>query len=107
MNEAAPDPNESWTQIPSPTRRLWIGLGVILSIFIIFTVYIVHEVRWLQDFQVNVVQRNRKASLQLLRMQNDVYSLAISLRGMTDVRGRYPIVDWHAEFNRLEADMAD
>jgi signal transduction histidine kinase len=107
MSEAAPDPNESWTQIPSPTRRLWIGLGVILSIFIIFTVYIVHEVRWLQDFQVNVVQRNRKASLQLLRMQNDVYSLAISLRGMTDVRGRYPIVDWHAEFNRLEADMAD
>ena len=92
-------------QIPSPSRRLWVGLCVVLSIFLVFAVYATHEVRWLQDFQANVVQRNRKASLQLLRLQSDAYLLAISLREMGEARSRYPIPEWQAEFNRLHADM--
>ena len=43
------------SQIPSPSRRLWIGLCIILSIFVVFAVYAIHEIRWLEDFQVNVV----------------------------------------------------
>jgi signal transduction histidine kinase len=70
-------------------------------------VYTIHEVRWLEDFQVNVVQRNRKASLQLLRLQNDAYLVALSLREMTEVGARYPIVNWQAEFTRLRQDMSD
>src|ERR1700690_751829 len=68
------------SEIPSPTRRLWLGLCVTLAIFVIFAAYTIREIRWLQDFQVNVVQRNRKASLQLLRLQDDNYQLAVSLR---------------------------
>jgi signal transduction histidine kinase len=98
------DPLEA---IPSPSRRLWIGLCIILSIFIIFAAYTTYEVRWLERFQVNVVQRNRKASLQLLRLQNDSYLVAISLREMTDSEPRYPIPQWRAEFSRLHADMDD
>ncbi len=92
-------------RIPSPSTRLWIGLCVILSIFIVFAVYTVRQIRWLEDFQANVVQQNRKASLQLLRLQNDAYLLAISLRDMALTQSRYPISEWRAEFNRLRDDM--
>jgi len=92
-------------RIPSPSMRLWIGLCVILSIFIVFAVYTVRQIHWLEDFQVNVVQKNRKASLQLQRLQNDAYLLAISLRDMTLSQSKYPIRDWRAQFARLRDDM--
>lgn len=94
-------------EIPSPTRRLWLGLCITLAIFAIFATYTIREVRWLQDFQVNVVQRNRKASLQLLRLQDDTYQLAVSLRDMTLPESRYPIFYWKGEFSRLHKDMND
>jgi len=92
-------------EIPSPSRRLWLGLCVTLAIFVIFASYTIHEIRWLQDFQVNVVQKNRLASLQLLRLQDDTYQLAVSLRDMTLPESRYPIFYWKGEFSRLREDM--
>jgi signal transduction histidine kinase len=76
-----------------------------LSIFLIFVVYSSRQIRWLEDFQVNVVQKNRKASLQLLRLQNDAYLLAISLRDLALSKSRYPIRDWESEFTRVRTDM--
>jgi len=99
------EPEVSLRRIPSPSTRLWIGLYVILSIFIVFAVYTVRQIHWLEDFQANVVQKNRKASLQLLRLQNDASSLAISLRDMALAQSGYPIRDWQAEFTRLREDM--
>ncbi len=96
---------EQLRKIPSPSTRLWIGLCIILSIFLIFVVYSSRQIRWLEDFQVNVVQKNRKASLQLLRLQNDAYLLAISLRDLALSRSRYPIRDWESEFARVRNDM--
>jgi len=92
-------------EIPSPLTRLWVGLCIILSIFIFFAYYTAGQIRWLEDFQVNVVQRNRKASLQLLRLQNDAYELGISLRDMSREHLEYPIYDWKSEFDRLRGDM--
>jgi signal transduction histidine kinase len=92
-------------EIPSPSRRLWLGLCVTLAIFVVFAAYTIREIRWLQDFQDNVVQKNRKASLQLLRLQDDTYQLAVSLRDMTLPESRYPIMYWKGEFSRLRADM--
>jgi signal transduction histidine kinase len=92
-------------QIPSPIKRLWVGLFVILTLFLSFAIYATYEIRWLESFQVNVVQQNRKASLQLLRLQNDAYLLAISIRDMPHDEARYPIRDWRSEFNRLRDDM--
>jgi len=93
------------SEIPSPSARLWLGLGVSLAIFLIFAGYTIHEIRWLEDFQVNVVQKNRKASLQLLRLQDDTYQLAVSLRDMTLPESRYPIDYWKGEFTRVRHDM--
>ena len=93
------------SQIPSPSRRLWVGLCITLSIFGVFAFYALHEVRWLEDFQTNVVQRNRLASLQLLRLQEDAYFLAISLRDMTLPESRYPIGYWRGEYTRVREEM--
>ncbi len=71
----------------------------------IFASYTIHEIRWLQDFQVNVVQKNRKASLQLLGLQDDTYQLAVSLRDMTLPESRYPIFYWKGKFSGLHEDM--
>jgi len=91
--------------IPSPSVGLGLGLCVSLTIFLIFAAYTIHEIRWLEDFQVNVVQKNRKASLQLLRLQDDTYQLAVSLRDMTLPESRYPIFYWKGEFTRVRQDM--
>ncbi len=93
------------SEIPSPSRRLWLGLCVTLGIFIIFASYTIHEIRWLQDFQVNVVQKNRKDSLQLLGLQDDTYQLAVSLRDITLPESRYPIYYWKGKFSGLHEDM--
>jgi signal transduction histidine kinase len=103
-----PEPkHDLLSQIPSPSTRLWVGLCITLSIFGVFALYAIHEVRWLEDFQVNVVQKNRKASLQLLRLQNDAYFLAIALRDMTLPESRYPIFYWRGEFTRVRDDIRE
>jgi hypothetical protein len=94
------------SEIPSPTRRLWLGLCVTLAIFIIFASYTIREIRWLQDFQVNVVQKNREDSLQLLRMEDDTNQLSQSLRDMTLPESRYPISYRKGQFSELHADMS-
>jgi signal transduction histidine kinase len=93
--------------VPSPTLRLGVGLCVILSIFVVFVIYATRQVSWLENFQTNVVQRNRKASLQLLRLQNDAYLLALSLREMVGDEAAYPVREWQPEFSRLRRDMED
>src|SRR5437667_11425320 len=94
-------------EIPSPSARLWVGLCIILSIFVVFAAYTIHEIRWLEDYQVNVVQKNSKASLELLRLRNDTYLLAITLRDMTPARTRYPIHELRPELDRIRRDMDD
>ena len=102
--EAEPD---LLREIPSPSRRLWLGLCVTLAIFVVFATYTIRQIRWLQDFQVNVVQKNRQASLQLLRLQDDTYQLAVSLRDMTLPESRYPIYYWKGKFTSVHQDMND
>jgi len=102
-----PNEREFLEKIPSPSARLWAGLCVILSIFIIFAVYSIRQIRWLEDYQINVVQRNRKASIELLRIQNDANLLGISLRDMTLKQADYPILDWQPTFTRLQGDMSN
>jgi signal transduction histidine kinase len=92
-------------QIPSPARRLWLGLCVILSTFAIFAGYTARKIEWLENVEANVVERNRKSSLQLERLDNDTYLLAISIRDMALGRSAYPLRDWKPVFTRLRNDM--
>lgn len=100
------EPNVT-AEIPSASLRLWVGLCVILSIFIVFAVYSIHQIRWLEDYQINVVQRNSRASIVLLRLQDDAHELGILLRDMTLKQAEQPIPDWRASFERIHGDMTN
>lgn len=61
----------------------------------------------LRDLQHNLIDRNRKDSLQLLRIQNDLNSLGLSMRDMLDNDEPYPLTAWSAQFDRIHADLDD
>ncbi len=94
-------------EIPSPTYRLWLGLFFILATFGFFAYYTAGKINRLERYQLNVVQRNRKSSLQLLRMQNDSYLLALLIRDMEVNRAGQSLTDWKPSLNRLLEDMED
>jgi signal transduction histidine kinase len=51
------------------------------------------------------VDRNRKDSLQLLRVQNDLNSVALAMRDMLDTTEPYPLTAWTAQFERIRQDL--
>jgi signal transduction histidine kinase len=53
------------------------------------------------------VDRNRKDSLQLLRIQNDLNTLGLAMRDMLDTEERYPLTAWSAQFERVRLDLDD
>src|SRR6202521_2083514 len=52
-----------------------------------------------------MVVRNRRDSLQLLRIQNDLNSLALAMRDMLDTTEPYPLTAWSAQFDRIHQDL--
>ena len=61
----------------------------------------------MRELQNNLVDRNRNDSLQLLRMQNDLNSLALAMRDMLDNDEPYPLTAWSAQFQRIRTDLED
>jgi signal transduction histidine kinase len=53
------------------------------------------------------VDRNRKDSLQLLRIQNDLNLLAVAMRDMVSSDEPYPLTAWSAQFRRIRTDLDD
>jgi len=59
----------------------------------------------LRKLQSDLVDRNRKDSLQLLRLQNDLNAVALAMRDMLDAGEPYPLSAWAAQFERLRTDL--
>jgi signal transduction histidine kinase len=91
----------------TPTPGLLLGLIVTLAAVVAYSVYITHQISGLRDLQNNLVDRNRKDSLQLLRIQNDLNSLALAMRDMLDNDEPYPLTAWSAQFQRVRTDLDD
>jgi signal transduction histidine kinase len=89
----------------SPAIRLVAGLVVSLLTIAGVGFYTAHEIRQLRDEQTAISERNRKDSLQLLRIQNNLATLATSMRDMADRTEPYPLVAWRQTFDRLRADL--
>jgi signal transduction histidine kinase len=89
----------------SPAIRLVAGLVVSLMTIAGVGFYTAHEIRQLRDEQIAIGERNRKDSLQLLRIQNNLATLATSMRDMADRTEPYPLVAWRQTFDRLRADL--
>jgi signal transduction histidine kinase len=91
----------------SPTLGLLLGLIVTLSAVVAYSAYITWQVDGLRKMQTELVDRNRKDSLQLLRIQNDLNLLAVAMRDMVSSDEPYPLTAWSAQFQRIRADLDD
>lgn len=91
----------------SPTLGLLLGLIVTLSAVVAYSVYITWQVNGLRKLQSDLVDRNRKDSLQLLRIQNDLNLLAVAMRDMVSSDEPYPLTAWSGQFQRIRADLDD
>ena len=97
----------SQTPHRSPTPGLFLGLIITLSAVVACSGYITCQISGLRELQNNLVDRNRKDSLQLLRIQNDLNTLALAMRDMLDNNEPYPLTAWKAQFQRIRADLDD
>ena len=91
----------------SPTPRLLIGLVITLAAVVAYSFYITRQISGLRELQQNLVDRNRRDSLQLMRIQNDLNQIALAMRDMLDADEPYPLTAWTAQFQRIRADLDD
>jgi signal transduction histidine kinase len=91
----------------TPTPGLFLGLIITLAAVVAYSAYITRQISGLRELQNNLVDRNRKDSLQLLRIQNDLNSLALAMRDMLDNDEPYPLTAWSAQFQRVRTDLDD
>jgi signal transduction histidine kinase len=92
---------------PSPTPGLIAGLIITLVAVVAYSIYIERQIVGLRELQHNIADRNRKDSLELLRIQNDLNSLALAMRDMLDNDEPYPLTAWSAQFERIHTDLDD
>jgi signal transduction histidine kinase len=89
----------------SPTTGLLLGLVITLAAVLAYASYITVQLAGLRKLQSEMVDRNRKDSLQLLRIQNDLNSIALAMRDMLDTTEPYPLTAWSAQFDRIHQDL--
>ena len=89
----------------SPTAALLFGLIVTLVTVMIYSWYIIGQVSSLQALQADLIDRNRMASTQLLRIQADLNRLALVMRDMLESAG--PLASWQDQFDRIRTDLDD
>ena len=104
----ASEERDRWpAQSRSPTPALLVGLIVTLATVLAYSWYISAQISGLKRLQTELTDRNRRESLQLLRVQNDLNQLGLAMRDMLDADARYPLSAWAAQFERLRRDLDD
>ena len=89
----------------APTRGLYLGLIITLIAVLAYAAYITMQFAGIRKLQSEMVDRNRKDSLQLLRIQNDLNSIGLAMRDMLDAGDPYPLSAWSAQFDRIRNDL--
>ena len=91
----------------SPTIGLLAGLAVTLSAVAVYSSYTILQLRSLRRLQTETIDRNRTDSLLLLRIQNNLNSLALAMRDMLEQSEPYPLTAWQPQFKRIRGDLDD
>jgi signal transduction histidine kinase len=91
----------------SPTPALLVGLILTLAMVAGYSWRISGQISRLRQLQTDLTDRNRRDSLQLLRIQNDLNQLGLAMRDMLDPDRRYPLTAWSSQFDRIRTDLAD
>ncbi len=89
----------------SPTTGLLLGLIITLAAVVAYSFYITVQLSGLRKLQSEMVDRNRRDSLELLRVQNDLNSVGLAMRDMLDASEPYPLTSWSAQFERIQEDL--
>ncbi|MDE3166629.1 MAG: sensor histidine kinase [Acidobacteriota bacterium] len=91
----------------SISMRLGAGLLLALTALGVYSGYTIAELRVLRRLQTGVIDRNRRDSLLLVRIQNSLNMLGLAMRDMLDEKDGYPLTAWRAQFQRLRTDLED
>lgn len=91
----------------TPTIGLLAGLAVTLSAVAIYAGFTITQLRGLRQLQTEIIDRNRADSLLLLRIQNDLNGMALTIRDMLDGTEPYPLTAWKPQFARIRRDLED
>lgn len=84
-----------------------LGLAVTLSAVVAYSWYVTQQIAGLRELQTSITERNRKDSLQLLRIQNNLNDAALSMRDMLDNPEHYPLTAFQPQFQRIRTDLND
>lgn len=99
------------TRAPAPGRTPTLGLlfGLILTLVAVaaYSYYVNRQMDGLRALQTDLVDRNRRDSLQLLRIQNNLNLLGLAMRDMLEGDQPYPLTAWSAQFDRIRGDLDD
>jgi signal transduction histidine kinase len=91
----------------SPTTALLFGLIITLATVVAYSWYISGQISSLRRLQTELTDRNRRDSLQLLRIQNDLNQLGLAMRDMLAGDEPYPLTAWSTQFERIRLDLDD
>jgi signal transduction histidine kinase len=85
---------------------------ITLAAVVAYSAYVTRQIAGLRQLQNNLIDRNRKDSLQLLRIQNELNSVGISMRDMLDTGAldpsqHHPLTAWESQFKRMRVDLED
>jgi len=84
-----------------------LGLAVTLTAVVAYSWYVTQQIAGLRELQTSITERNRKDSLQLLRIQNNLNDAALSMRDMLDNPEHYPLTAFQPQFQRIRTDLKD
>lgn len=99
--------SQSRDRVRSPTSALLLGLIITLSTVVAYSLYVSSQISDLRRLQTDLTDRNRRDSLLLLRIQNDLNQIGLAMRDMLDNDAQYPLTAWRAQFDRLRLDLDD
>jgi signal transduction histidine kinase len=87
--------------------RLLAGVLFSLAALALYAGYTTTQLRVLRRLQTEIIDRNRRDSLLLVRVQNDLNTLGLAMRDMLDARDGYPLTAWRSQFQRIRVDLED
>lgn len=89
----------------TPTLIQLLGLLVTLAAVGTFSFFTLQQVEEMRRLGSDIVDRNRRDSLQLIRIQDDVSQLGLALRDMAEGAEPYPMVAYRPQFQRIREDL--
>src|SRR5947199_6146973 len=82
------------------TLGLLVGFVITVGAAAADSWYVTRQIGKLRALQTDLADRSRKNSLQLLRIQNDLNTLALAMRDMID-SDEYPLTAWSSQLDRI------